>query len=78
MSVTVFRRGQKFGVWCPDKDDKEPWFQVDFGKMITVKEIETATNDFVYFRVKTYIVKYSYNGQTWYDVSKQGTLTPQV
>ena len=46
--------------------------------MMTVKEIETATNDFLYFRVKTYIVKYSYNGQTWYDVSKEGTLTPQV
>ena len=45
---------------------------------MTVKEIETATNDFVFSRVKTYIVKYSYNGQTWYDVSKEDTLTPQV
>ena len=78
MSVTVVRRGQNFGLWCADESDKEPWFQVDFGKMMTVKEIETATNDFLYFRVKTYIVKYSYNGQTWYDVSKEGTLTPQV
>ena len=66
------------GIWCPLPGDKEPWLQVDFGKMVTVKEIETILASYVYDSIPTRIVKYSYNGQAWYDISKQVTLQPVV
>ena len=76
MSVTVSRISNQSGIWCPLRADKEPWLQVHFGKMVTVKEIETILAYSIFW--PTCIVKYSYNGQTWYNVSKQVTLQPVV
>ncbi|XP_065673373.1 uncharacterized protein LOC100210872 isoform X2 [Hydra vulgaris] len=59
---------KKDQVWCASKDDSAPWFQVDLGFVQAVAKILIGSHEFVGSFVKTYTVKYSYNGTLWFDV----------
>lgn len=55
-----------FGVWCPLDDDKSPWFQVDLGKMTTVRKITISSNVRVYQYVTNYSVSFGYKEGPWF------------
>ena len=59
---------RKFGVWCPKDDDPEPWFQVDFGKMTTVRKVTLGTNVDMYQYTKSYTVSYRYKNSPWFTI----------
>ncbi|XP_028403605.1 uncharacterized protein LOC114526261 isoform X2 [Dendronephthya gigantea] len=55
--------------WCADdiEDDKIPWFQVDFNDTKTITAVELAGPRGQRQHVNEFTLKYSYDGQQWYN-----------
>jgi hypothetical protein len=60
--------------WCADaSDDNEQWFQVDFNNTFTITFLHMAGfEDDEYMYVKTFALKYSYDGTTWHNYTNGG------
>lgn len=72
--LNYIRRGKEFGVWCATEHDKNPWYQIEFKKMTSVNKIELGMSPFVGYYVETFMIKHSYDGITWHNVSTDGKV----
>ncbi|XP_066925498.1 uncharacterized protein [Clytia hemisphaerica] len=62
-----------FGVWCPEKNDQKPWWQVDFLAMRTITAIRIGSNEYADGYVTRFTLHFSYDGNDWFTVKDSKT-----
>ena len=67
-----------FGVWCSEKTDKKPWWQVDFLSMRTITSIKIGSNEYADGYVTRFTLRFSYDGNDWFTVKDSKTNKSKV